>query len=122
MRPAVGGGNTIGPSTKERNMKHFLIKYCFTNGTQEQWHQDIRDFIAALQNDADLRGRITYRCMKGRDGPDYFHLASAADDQAMKTLQECEFFKRYTERTKSVAGGKVEVVPLEMIDETKPSA
>ena len=62
-------------------MKHFLIKYRFTNGTEEQWHQDIKDFIAALQNDADLKGRISYRCMKVRDDLAYYHLASAIDDQ-----------------------------------------
>jgi hypothetical protein len=103
-------------------MKHFLIKYRFTNGTQEQWHRDISDFIAALQDDAELRGRISYRCMKGREDTAYYHLASAVDDRAIKSLQEREFFKRYTDKTKSVAGGTVEVVPLEMIDETKHGA
>ena len=103
-------------------MKHFLITYRFTDGTQEQWHQDIRDFIAALGNDVDLSGRISYRCMKRRDEPIYYHLAAAADDQAIKSLQEREFFKRYTDKTRSVAGGKLEVVPLEVIDETKPGA
>jgi len=103
-------------------MKQFLIKYRFTNGAKEQWHRDISDFIAALEGDADLKGRIAYRCMKGRDGPDYYHFASAADDQAIKSLQEREFFKRYTDKTKSVSGGTVEVVPLEIIAETKHSA
>jgi hypothetical protein len=103
-------------------MKHFLIKYRFTNATQEQWHRDISAFIAALDNDADLKGRISYRCMKSRNDPGYYHLASADDDQAIKSLQEREFFKRYTDKTKSVAGGEVEVVPLEIIDETKHSA
>jgi hypothetical protein len=103
-------------------MKHFLIKYRFTGGAQAQWHQDIADFIAALESDAGLKGRISYRCMKGRDGPDYYHFASAVDDQAIKSLQEHEFFKRYTDKTKSVAGGKVEVVPLEIIAETKYGA
>jgi hypothetical protein len=103
-------------------MKHFLIKYRFTEGTKEQWHKDIGDFIAALESDADLKGRIGYRCMKGRDGPDYYHFASAVDERAIKSLQEREFFKRYTDKTKSVAGGTVEVVPLEIIAETKHSA
>jgi hypothetical protein len=48
-----------------------------------------------------------------------YHLASAADDQAIKTLQERDFFKRYTEATKAVSGGGVEVLPLEIIAETK---
>ena len=103
-------------------MKHFLIKYRFADGAKEQWHQDISDFIAALDSDAGLKGRIAYRCMKDRNGPDYYHFAAAADDQAIKSLQEREFFKRYTDKTKSAAGGKVEVVPLEIIAETKHGA
>lgn len=103
-------------------MKHFLIKYRFSNGTQEQWHRDIGEFIAALNSDADLRGRISYRCMKVRDDLAYYHLASAVDEQAIKSLQGREFFKRYTDKTKSVAGGQVEVVPLEVIDETRGGA
>jgi hypothetical protein len=99
-------------------MKHFLIKYRFKSGTPEEWHQDIARFIAALDGDPDLRGKISYRVMKIRDSGDYYHLASAADDQAVKVLGQRDFFKRYTEQTKHVAGGEVEVSPLEIIGET----
>jgi hypothetical protein len=58
--------------------------------------------------------------MKIRDDSAYYHLATAADDQAIKTLQQREFFKRYTETTKRVAGGDVVVSPLEIIAETAP--
>jgi len=102
-------------------MKHFLVKYRFTKGTKEAWHQEIAKFIAALDGDPALKGKISYRCMKGKDA-DYYHLASAADDQAIKTLQERDFFKRYTEATKAVSGGGVEVLPLEIIAETKHRA
>jgi hypothetical protein len=57
--------------------------------------------------------------MKIRDSSDYYHLAMAADDQAVKTLPERDFFKHYTEATKAVSGGGVEVLPLEIIAETK---
>jgi len=100
-------------------MKHFLIKYRLKNGSPEQWHQDIARFISALDDDPALRGRISYRCMKGRGGSDYYHLAAAADDDAVKALQSREFFSTYTERTKHVAGGEVEVLPLEIIAETE---
>ena len=103
-------------------MKHFLIKYRFKSGTKEEWHRDIAAFISALDTDPGLKGRISYRCMKGREGVDYYHLASAADDQAIKALQERDFFKRYTERTKLVAGGEVEVLPLDIIAETAQKA
>ena len=39
-------------------MKHFMIKYQFANGTTEEWHREIGRFIAALDNDPELRGQI----------------------------------------------------------------
>ncbi|MFI5012696.1 MAG: hypothetical protein ACHQAY_10130 [Hyphomicrobiales bacterium] len=103
-------------------MKHFLIRYRFTNGTEEDWHQDIAGFISALDKDPELKGKISYRCMKIGGSSDYYHLAAAADDQAVKALQQRDFFKRYTEKTKVVAGGEVVVSPLEIIAETKQRA
>jgi hypothetical protein len=106
------------PVAKEQLMKHFLITYTRVKGSEQAWHQDIASFIAALDNDPDLSGKITYRCMKVRDGSNYYHLATAVDEQAIKVLQQSEFFKRYTEQTRLVAGGEVSVTPLEIIAET----
>jgi hypothetical protein len=100
-------------------MKHFMIKYRFANGASKQWHREIARFIAALDNDPELKGRIIYRCLRNRDDASYFHLASAADDAAVKTLQSRDFFKHYTEKTRQVAeGGDVVVTPIEWIAET----
>lgn len=100
-------------------MKHFLIKYRLTNGSKEEWHQEIARFIAALENDPDLSAKISYRCMKTAEGPDYYHLAAATDDQAAKTLGERSFFSRYTEKSDFVSGGTLEVLPLEIVAETQ---
>lgn len=99
-------------------MKHFMIRYRRKNATAEQWHRDIANFIAALDSDPAVKGKISYRCMKGRDGDDYYHLAATADEAATKALQQTAFFPAYTARTKQVAGGEVEVLPLEIIAET----
>ena len=99
-------------------MKHFMIKYTRIDDSEEAWHRDIAAFISALDNDPALKGKIVYRCMKIRDEPCYYHVATAIDDEAIKTLQQREFFKRYTERTRLVAGGEVSVSPLEIIAET----
>ena len=101
-------------------MKYFLIKYRFVDGSEEQWHRDIASFIAAINDDPGLRGRITYRCMNARGTSDYYHLATAADDDAVQTLQSREFFSRYTGLTERASGGNVEVLPLEIIAETAP--
>jgi hypothetical protein len=99
-------------------MKHFMIRYTRSNGAEQDWHRDIAEFISELDGDPDLKGKITYRCMKMRDDPSYVHLAAAADEQAIKTLQQKDFFKRYTEKTRVVAGGDVVVTPMEIIAET----
>jgi hypothetical protein len=105
-------------STRERPMKHFMIKYQFKNGSTEDWHREIARFIAALNGDPELKGKISYRCLKNRDDQSYFHLAAAADETAVKTLQQRDYFKQYTEKTRQVAGGDVTVTPIEVIDET----
>ena len=99
-------------------MKHFMIKYRFQSGTEDEWHKEIGRFIAALDSKPGIKGKISYRCMKERDGTGYYHLASVVDETASKALRESEFFAPYTEKTKSVAGGSVEVLPLEVIAET----
>jgi hypothetical protein len=103
-------------------MKHFMIEYKLTNATAEAWHADIAAFIAALDGDPDLIGRILYRVTKKKDSNSYYHFAAAADEHAVKVLQQKEFFKRYTERTREVAGGEVTVTPYEIIAETAQSA
>jgi hypothetical protein len=104
--------------TKERPMKYSMIKYQFTNGATEEWHREIDRFIAALNDDPELKGRISYRCMKNRDDSGYTHLAAAADDAAIKALQSRDFFRHYQEKTRQVAGGHVTVTPVELIAET----
>jgi hypothetical protein len=99
-------------------MKYFMIKYQFKNGTTEDWHREVARFISALDGDPDLKGRISYHCMKNRDDQNYYHLAAAADDQAIKTLQSREFFKTYQAKTRQVADGEVTVTAVELIAET----
>jgi hypothetical protein len=103
-------------------MKHFLIKYRFTTGSPDEWRGHIAQFIAHLNSDPDLKGKISYRCMKERDGVEYYHLASTADDAAAAALQSKDFFKFYSAETRRVAGGELSVVPLEIIGETEHRA
>lgn len=104
-------------------MKQFLILYGRKNGSEEAWHQEVANFIAALDNDPVLKNEISYCCLKAGDASErYYHLASAADEKAIKTLGEREFFKNYKEATSAVAGGHVEVLPLEIIARTKHEA
>jgi hypothetical protein len=115
----------LGASSARREgaiMKSFLIRYRLQNASPEEWHRDVAAFIAGLDNDPALKGKIAYRCMKIRDSADYLHLATAADDQAIKALQQSPLFSGYAEKTRKVAGGAVDVLPLDIIAETQTKA
>jgi hypothetical protein len=99
-------------------MKYFLIRYHFTNGSQTEWHQEIGRFIAALESDPSIGGKISYRAMRTAKG-DYYHIAAAVDEPATQELGERDFFERYTQETHRVGGGQVTVEPLEIVAETK---
>lgn len=99
-------------------MKQFLITYQFTEGSESDWDQEIKRFIDALDNDPELKGRITYRCLKSTKGPEYYHLAIPVDEEATKILGQRDFFKHYTEQTELVSGGSVTVTPVEVVAET----
>jgi hypothetical protein len=102
-------------------MKRFLIRYTFSldDDSVDEWHEHVAAFIAEIENDPELTGRLSYRCLKIRDGREYLHLAEPTDDEAIAVLQGREYFKRYTEESKRVGGGSIEVSPLETIAETK---
>jgi hypothetical protein len=97
-----------------------MIRYEFANGPEEEWRREIARFIAELDNDPIIAGRIAYRVTKARNGNTYTHLAAATDDDAVKALQASAFFKKYQESTRRVAkDGKVEVVGIDLVAETK---
>lgn len=99
-------------------MKHFLVRYRFLTGSPDAWHLEIERFVAALDADPELHDRISYRCTKVKDGADYVHLATAADDEAVKLLGTRSYFIHYTRQCDLVSNDGVEVLPLELIART----
>ena len=100
-------------------MKHFMIKYQFTNGTTEEWHREIGRFIAAIDSDPELKGQDHLSLHEEPRRWPLFPSRQRHDEAAQKTLQQRDFFKAYTEMTRKVAaGGEVTVTPIELIGAT----
>jgi hypothetical protein len=110
------------PLETERTVKQFLITYRVKDGLEDRRRQEIATFIAAIDADSELRGRVSYLCMKRGNGPEYYHIATVTDDAAVGLLQSRAFFSRYTEETELAADGEVEVSPLEVIAQTSAAA
>jgi hypothetical protein len=100
-------------------MKHILIAYTFVQGSEENWQQEVKRFVTALETDADLNDKISYTALKNGKGSDYYHLAIVQDDEAAKLLNQKDFFKHYTEQNELISQGTLTVTPLELIAATK---
>jgi hypothetical protein len=105
--------------TRRRNEAvHHQVHLRPRRGCAADWHRHIAEFIAALDADPELRGKIRYRVTKSRESDDYFHAVEAADDAVVKALGTRDFFKRYTEETRRVAAGTLSVQGVDTIAET----
>jgi hypothetical protein len=98
-------------------MNYFLIQYRFEREPDHDWHEDIKRFIKALEDDPELNGKIAYRSFRSSDGR-YFHIAAAVDEAAAAELNERDFFEAYTAKVEAVGNGTVDVLPLELVAET----
>jgi quinol monooxygenase YgiN len=99
-------------------MPQSIIAYTFKNGSEDDWRRRIATMVGQMNADPDLRGRIAYRVLKERDGPRYWHIASAVDDDALKALQGKDYFRSYQAATREAAAGTHEVIGTETIAET----
>ena len=73
-------------------MNCFLISYTFSEGAEEDWHQEINKFISSLEDSDELRGKVSYTCFKSKKDNQYYHIAKTADEEATKILGQQLFF------------------------------
>ncbi|HVY20583.1 MAG TPA: hypothetical protein VHA70_10965 [Bauldia sp.] len=99
-------------------MPQSIIVYTFKTGPRDEWRRQITAMVAEMNGDPDLKGRISYRVLKERNGDRYWHVASAVDDAALKALQSKDYFRRYQAATREISGGTVEVIGTETMAET----
>ena len=102
-------------------MKQFLIRYRRGGTDAETWHRDVAAFIAALDGDAELSGKISR--IAACASPTATIICISPRRQTRPPSRRCnprDYFKRYNERTRQVAAdGKVEVLKLDVVAETK---
>ena len=99
-------------------MLYSFIRYT-TQGPSEEWEREVNAFIAAIDGDPSLRGRISYRCFKEKDGVSFYHAAAAVDDAAVADLKEKPFFKPYSTKLRAVAKSGPEFTQMQLVGGTK---
>jgi len=89
----------------EAAMKQFLIKYQLKVGTEEQRRDEMVAFIAAMNGDPAVKGRISYRCMKVPGKPDYWHIVTAEDDASIVAMGGSGIESQPTRATEAAVRG-----------------
>ncbi len=99
-------------------MIHSLIRYSISRPS-EDWEREVLAFIQAIDREASLRGRLSYRCLKESDGVSFCHIAAAVDDSAVEDLKKKSFFKPYSAKLRAVAGGEPHFTKLQVVGGTE---
>ena len=99
-------------------MIYSLIRYSIGEPSAE-WKSEVLGFIQAIDRDASLRGRVSYRCLKESDGVSFCHIAAAVDESAVEDLKKKPFFKPYSARLRVVAGGEPQFTKLQIVGGTE---
>jgi hypothetical protein len=95
-----------------------LIRYTIGEPSEE-WEREVLAFIRAIDCDASLRGRVSYRCLKETDGVSFCHIAVAVDDTAVEELKQKPFFKPYSIRLRAVANAGPHFTNLRIVGGTE---
>ena len=99
-------------------MIYSLIRYT-VEAPNEEWEREVLAFIQAIDGEASLRGRLSYRCLKESDGVSFCHIAAAVDDSAVEDLKKKPFFKPYSAKLRAVAWRGPEFTKLEVVGGTE---
>ena len=85
-------------------MRSITISYRYA-GPEEPWRAAIEDFVAAIDADADVAGRFTYRVAVADDGETRIHWGRWDDKTTLETLQSRDYFKTFAGRVREFSGG-----------------
>ena len=100
-------------------MHGITIIYEFS-GDEARWESAVADFVAAVNNDAAVRGKFNYTVHKVKEGNRRIHWGAWDVPETVKTLQSRDYFKTFAAALKEMAGDTLVTVPVARHTATSP--
>ncbi len=93
-------------------MDGILIQYKF-DGDENKWQNTVNEFITAVNNDSDLKGKFFYSVFKTSEPNKRVHVGRWDTNQTLETLKQREFFAKFTESMQNLAGDSLASIRLQ---------
>jgi len=94
------------------------IQYEF-DGDEAEWNEAVTAFVQAIDADADIAGRFTYRVTKAKEGNKRIHWGQWDQPETVQTLQSRDYFKTFAGKLQELAGGTLSPTPVSVLHRTK---
>ena len=91
---------------------HGITIFYDYDGEEAAWEQATSNFIAAIDQDPELAGRLHYRVNRAREGGRRVHWGWWDDPEIVPILQSRDYFKEFTARVREMAGRTLTTIPL----------
>ena len=86
-------------------MRTITIWYKY-HGPEENWRKVVGDFIAAIDGDPEIAGKLTYQVTIADDGETRIHWGRWDSQETLRVMQSRDYFKAFAQRVKEFAGGQ----------------
>ena len=98
-------------------MRSITISYKF-GGPEGEWRKMVGDFIAAIDGDPEVAGKITYQVATADDRETRIHWGRWDNQDTLRTMQSRDYFKTFAERLRELTGGQQNVMASDVILKT----
>jgi len=99
-------------------MHGITLHYEF-NGDEAEWNAAVATFVQAIDADADIAGRFTYRVTKANEGNTRIHWGQWDVPETVETLQSRGYFKTFADTLQNLTGGGLKPTPVTVLHSTK---
>ena len=81
-------------------------------GDEAAWERTTSRFIAAIDKDKELAGRLHYRVNRAKEGSRRVHWGWWESPDIVPILQSRDYFKEFTARVREMGGDSLTTIPL----------
>ena len=98
-------------------MDGILVQYEY-KGDESEWQAVVKQFIANINNDPELKGNFFYSVFKTSEPAKRVHVGRWKSNQTLETLKQRAFFKTFSESIQKLAGESLSSTRLQAETET----
>ncbi len=96
-------------------LNHGIVIIYDYDGDEDEWRAACETFVAAINTDQRLRGRLTYQVNRAAEGPRRVHIGRWDGPETVAHLQQQDFFKTFAGAIGRFSGGGPDATRIDKV-------